>query len=120
MFKDIGLIREERPGTACTPTFDGSNPPTFPDRPRGRPWRRRYLLYNQCFRNSHLAWKCFVKNKYKKVLLPEMESIIIGISRGGNSHQSETNLKKKTPLKNPPRAPKGVKDLPKKKTPKKG
>ena len=38
------------------------------------------------------GWKWFPKNKYKKVLLPEMESTIIGISRGGNSHQSETNL----------------------------
>jgi hypothetical protein len=53
--------------------------------------RRICALVSRFWRNwPEFRW--FPKNKFRKVLLPEMESIIIGISRGGNSHQSETNL----------------------------
>ena len=46
--------------------------------------------------------------KYKKLLHSRKSYTSIGISRGGNSHQSETNLIKKTPEAILPGARKGL------------
>jgi 3-hydroxyisobutyrate dehydrogenase-like beta-hydroxyacid dehydrogenase len=38
MHKDIGLMLESGEELGVPPTFDGSDPPTFSDRRRRRPW----------------------------------------------------------------------------------
>jgi 3-hydroxyisobutyrate dehydrogenase/2-hydroxy-3-oxopropionate reductase len=96
MHKDLGLILDSAAELDVPPVIDLRHPPTLPGGHLERPWRRGFLLCNQGVRGN--GWgrgegrSGVTKKNTDFCCIPSGNILLLESSRGGNSHQSETNL----------------------------